>query len=169
MVTNWTYDKLELSAYDNIFEVIDTRTNVADPKDSNGNRKFVYDHAPEVKGSDFGGYPCIFVNMPVIEHDEQSVDGTMRFVSGTIEIITRASIFGTNNFDSSVGRKDILNIGSDLIKTFNSSSVKQQLRTAGMYKVVLNKTTQDTLDIDQEPIFEGIYKLTFEARKKVVD
>lgn len=161
------YTSIETNSYENIFSVIDNRDNVADPRDPNGTRKFVYDKDPSAKGMQFGNYPYIIVKFPEIEYDKVTSDGKHKEIMWTIAIISRTTEKGANNNSTTTGRRDMLAIGDDLNQTFNSISVQQTLTDWNIKHVKLTKIRSENVDIDEEGIYEAEYELSFKVRLQV--
>ena len=62
MTTTLTKSNIESAAHNNVLELIDTRANIADPRDPEGKktRQFVYDVDPFLTGIKFNQFPYIF-------------------------------------------------------------------------------------------------------------
>lgn len=159
-----TYDKLETNPFLNIIEVIDTRANIADPRDTSGNkrRKFVYDADPFHKSISFENMPYIVVKFPKSEEITSSVSGTKKGYMYTHQIIVRTARDGASNSAVDQGRTDMLGIVDDLKKTFNNLTVRETYHGWKMSKLKLTKLDSDTGSINQKQIYESIFELSYE-------
>ena len=161
-----TYKKLESYAYENILSIIDTRTNVGDPKDPGNtkSRPFVYNADPNTKGLNFGDYPYIRLSFPTLELTNTTADGKHKKVMWTQRIIVRSMKDGSGNSTTNQGRTDLFNICDDLNETFNSVTVSNQLKLVNMTFMDLKKVNTDTTVIDQQTEYEAEYELTYWVR-----
>jgi len=154
----------------NIFSIIDTRTNISDPRDSTGGRKFVYDSDPYIKGLDFGDFPYIVVKMPIIEKSAPTTDGKHKNILWTQNIIIRTVRKGSSGGGKvDTGRTDMLTIEDDLNETFMNATIKQDLHNNGYKKINLDKINADTDNISQEDVYESEYVLTYQQRMRISD
>lgn len=170
MATSVTLTNLESEAYNNIFSVIDTRSNVADPRDPSGtrNRVFVYDSDPFHKGLNFNLMPYIVLHLPTIEQDRVSSDGKYKFVNWTQRLLVRTVRTGSSGGGTTdTGRTDIFAIGNDLFETFNSETVKTTLRGNNLGNMELTKVDSSVGVIDEQDVYEAEYELIYQTRMKV--
>lgn len=76
----------------NIFNLINNRSNVADPVDATGSRKFVYAHEPESESRNFDGYPLIVINPASISRGERHTgDDKNAEINGELVVEVRSS------------------------------------------------------------------------------
>ena len=165
-----TRQKLMSSAYNNVFDTINTRSNVADPRNVNDvTRKFVYKNDPWSKGNDYDSYPYIIVRFPSIEKSKVSADGNVKEVEWKIPIIVRTAMNGSvNNNGDSTGVSNMEDIIDDLQETFDSKTVKDELRLLRMFKLLLVQTDGDEfVDSNGKHVFVTDLELTFTERIKV--
>jgi hypothetical protein len=165
-----TYDKLESQAYNNIYSILDTRTNVADPRDPGNNkiRRFVYDTDPFEKRIDFALLPYVIVTLPVMVYEGKTADGSKKFITWRHKIVVRSAVRGVSNFNDELGRTDVLAIGDSLNKIFNSSAGLTTLRGYRMQKVNLTKDDTDVLVFDGKDMYEANYTLEYETLMDVI-
>ncbi len=132
--TRVTKSNLFSESWNNVFNLVNTRSNVADPISVTASqfRKFVYSREPDVKSADFGGYPFIIVNasQATIE-PKQSHDRKSSFVSWIIEIEVVASDRGVGSNDGK-GLVHADAISDDLFEAFNSVTNRDSLKDNGM-------------------------------------
>lgn len=167
-----TKNKLESIPNNNIFSVINNRSNIPDPRntsDTIGIRQFVLDSDPFGKAINFSDFPYIIVEFPILEYSAVSTDGKVKTLNWTQTITIRAARDGSANTRQGVGRQDMLDIGDNLQSTFNNETIKQQLRELRLFMMNLTKLSVDTLFIDNQSVYEAVYQLTYMERIQVSD
>jgi hypothetical protein len=145
-----------------------TLTNVPDPISiSTEFRKWIYSRVPDVKASDFKGYPFIVINPA--QFDAQvggSMNGKSKFVSWEIEIEIFASDRGYGSADGQ-GLSHIDAITDDIIKTLLDMTARNALSTNNM-KFSIPKSTSVTSEVlDNEMIYRRSIIATFKNRIQV--
>ena len=160
---------LETNSYDTVFNEINNASNVADPRDPTGNRKFVYDLDPLDTGFGFDMLPYVIVGQPVIEYAEETVDGRFKNVAFVHEITVRTARDGSTTRLIDSGRTDLSNISDDLQKTFNSVTVRKRLINENFKLINLQKSSTDLVVIDQKQLYENVYELRYQTHMQVSD
>jgi hypothetical protein len=164
-----TYDKLYSQPSLNIFSILDTRSNVADPRDATGARKFVYDSDPLMKSFDFSGLPYIICEYAEIDAPvHKSVDAKKQTLSWSQGIKVRTAKDGSSGSRTDTGITDMRQIVDSIIKTFNNSTIKSTLRGYDMYNVDCRIINIDSSVINQKQIHETTFELTYTTRLQVV-
>jgi len=157
-----TKSKLKSYAYNNVFDVINNRSNIPDPKNPNNlDRKFVYKNDPWSKGSDYDGYPYIIVRRPKISYSAVSADGKTKTISFEFSITVRTAMEGAmNKFNDSTGVTNMDDIQDDLEEVFNDETIKQSLRDLNMYSFDLSTDNDDEfIDGLKKHVFESEFTL----------
>lgn len=163
-----TKDSLERQAWDNIFAVMNNRSNIADPRGSSAEqRQFILDSDPFSKSLDFTGVPYIILELPTLEYARNSLDGKHKFITWKHNITVRAARNGSSGSRTDTGRADILNIGDDMQSTFNSRAIRDDLKVLNISMVKLSKTSNNTVVIAQEEVYEARYDLEYLHRIQV--
>lgn len=163
-------NKILSYADDNIFQVINNRSNVADPKNRGVNGKFVYRNDPWMKSNDYQSYPYIILRFPSIEKDKISVSGTTKDVLWTHRITVRTIMGGAvnNTTNNSAAITDMYSIIDDLHETFDSETIKSGLRPYNLYNLKLVTIDNDELiDSDGRHIFTTELELSYNTRMDV--
>ena len=170
MGTKITYDKLYGTPFDNVYEILNTRANIADPRDPSGERKFVYDSDPLTQNISFNFLPYIFIDSTTSpEGVEQSANGTKRYETWEHEIVVRTARQGSGNQNPEAGRTDMNTIVNAIRKTFNVASNRSTLSAYNMRNVRLTIMFSDTLTSeDNKDIFQTTLRLTYSARLGVM-
>ena len=158
-------------AHINIYDTINNRSNIVDPKNPNNtSRNFVYKNDPWSKGSDYNSYPYIIARFPDLELDATSIDGKSKDISWKMKISVRTLIGGAvNNLNNeSSGITDMYSIIDDLNQTFNSETVKASLRLNNVYNLNLSVVDNDEFqDSNKKRILETDMVLEFDTRMDV--
>ena len=156
--------------YTEFFGLIDTRSNIADPRDADGvkNRTFVYDAIPFVRAYDFNLLPYIVFELPMLSSGLKSVDGSKGEREWEHRLIVRSTRHGSSNSYTDVGRSDMLSISDDLLELFNDVSKLQLLRScSNLRDVVIEKVSSNVLVVDGKDIFEAEFRLSYATRMVV--
>lgn len=158
-----TYDKIETNSYTSIFTLIDTRANVADPRNPDGvkRRQFVYDFDPFHLGIQYEMMPYIIVELPDTAYTMSSLDQSHKGIDIKQRITVRTIRGGSGNTSTDMGRSDMLNICDDLHQLFNTRSKIEDLHGYKMSNAKLTKLSSDMTSIDQKYIYETVYELTY--------
>lgn len=174
--TNITSSTLESNAWKNIYDIVDNRNNIADPRSSSAAHKnFVFDSDPLHKASSFEGLPYIVLELPVISTNMivgskgQSADGKHKFLKWVQRITVRTAKDGVSGNNEDIGRKDMFSITDDLNETFNKLTVRNYLSSVNVQNINLIKDDTDTLTLDQKEVYEATYMLEYETRIKISD
>lgn len=167
-----TKTTLQSSAYTEIYNVINNRVNVKDPRNASSTtplREFVYDSDPFEKGLDFSGMPYIILMLPQLVQSNHSINGKVKLLTWTQRIIVRTVQGGSSGSNPDAGRTDILNISDDLHETFNKTSVRQSLQVVLANNMMLNTINNDNLSLNQRTVYESEFELTYDTRFTVAD
>lgn len=166
MATNvLTSAKIMSYADQNVFSILNNRSYVPDPKKRGANAVFVYRNDPLSKGSDYRSYPYIVLRFPEIEHSNQNINNTAKDIAWTQKITVRTAMGGAVNKNVSTGITNMLDIVDDIVATFNSTAVKDELRLLRMYNLNIDVTSNDEfVDDNNKHIFETELELTYDTR-----
>lgn len=169
MATSAALDRTNLytQSFWNFFNLINNRSNVIDPKDAQGGRKFVYAHEPNL-GRGFDGYPLIFMNPANVVRDEmQTADDLNAQISGTavIEIRSTDAFFRDNTAADPHGKglTWIDQISDDIIQTFNSQSNRNTLRENNIGFVRLTSGNVDYVPVNGETVYIREFTINFKC------
>jgi len=164
---------IESAPHNNLIEFIDTRSIIKDPRNPNSNaitRQFVYDTDPFMKAINFSYFPYIIVKSNSLIYSRLSANGKVKHLEFAHQIFIRTLKEGSSNVRSDKGRQDMQDICNAIQVLFNSENYKQQFRNLNMRNLLLDKSAGDeTLVIQMRPIFEQVYRLTYETRLTVSD
>ena len=161
---------IESGVQGNIIDVVDNRANIKDPRSPSSNEKnrtFVYDSDPFQKCITFEDMPYIIVELPKLDYENVSTDGKHKNLFWRQTLTVRSARDGCSNSRTGVGYTDILAIGNDINSTFNSETIKANLRGYNMYELKIVKISAETISIQQKEAYESQYELSYETRMKV--
>ncbi len=168
MANQVTYQNLFSESRNNVVALV-TVANVPDPTLSSAEfRKWIYSREPDVKSSEFKGYPFIIIN-PVdldIEAERGSLDGKSKFTYWDIEIEIVTSDRGYGEKDGK-GLTYMDSISNNLIKTFMNITNRKTLGTNSMKFVNPTTTAVGTEVIDNELVYRRSIILSFKSRIQV--
>lgn len=167
---NLSFNSLESNPYNSVLTLMDTRSNIADPRDPNGlkSRTFVYDFDPFHLAIDFNDLPYIILELPTIDYGIKNLKGSRKQISYTHRITVRTAKRGASNARTDIGKTDMLNICDDMQQMFNSVSVKQAFMNLNLYNFDLRKISVNTYSVDQKYLYEAVYELTYDTPFKDV-
>lgn len=169
MTSAITKTTIESNSYDNIVSYLDDRTIIGDPRDSSNSkkRKFIYDTDPLHKALNFGDFPYIIVEYPVIEYSNTSTDGKVKNIVWTMRLTVRTALDGASQGTSGQGKRDMMSICDDLHSFANSMYYRQQLRNLNMNFVNLKKESVDSITIAEKAVLESTFTISFSERLEV--
>ncbi len=136
-------------SFANLYNLINNRSNVPDPNDTTGRRKFVHVREPN-KGRGFGrtGFPFIIVSRSKPKKGDSTADYTQSFMSYdfSIRVVCRDS--DSDSQGNAIGSEQCALITDSIIKTLNNADKRK----------TLNDQRMPHLEFDVEPDedeFEG--------------
>jgi len=149
----------------NIFTILDNRTNIPDPRDDTGDRKFVWDSDPLMKSFDFDGIPYIVCedfkpSYPL----NKSADSKSQYMLWTNNVIVRTTKDGSSGTRVDAGVTDMRQIVDDIFQTLNDATIKQSLRNYNMFNIEVSVTNTDSTLINQKLLHETTLEITFGTR-----
>jgi len=152
----------------NIFTILDTRSNVADPRDGTGARKFVYDSDPLQKSFDFDGIPYIVCEDAKLDTPSmKNANARKQRLNWSQSIIIRTIKDGSSGSRTDAGVTDMRTIVDSVFQTFNDKTVKQTLRGYYQYNVDCSVTNVDTTVINQKLLYETTIEIEYQTRLTV--
>lgn len=154
-----TKSNLITQSYANLYNLINTRTNVANPIDPSGTRKLVYEREPNEKNYEFKGYPIIILRRPTLDPSEPSLDGKQKNISWEFEIEIRCSN-KIRNWEG-YGAKWVDEITDDILETINDDTNKRALRAYGMEEPMPSVDDQDEIDLGKDTLFVARITIPF--------
>ena len=162
------YSNLFSQSHANIFNLLNNRSNVSDPEDSKGNRKFLYVREPRDLGTNFTGFPVIII--PPIELDEEVVtlDGNKATVEFSIMVRIMTKDHNVPRTGTASGAEVLNTISNDVLKTLNNETNRKTLRNQGMKKIKIVSTPTTYEETHDSMMFVREFELRFSQITKVV-
>lgn len=148
----------------NIFNLINTRSNVSDPADSSGARKFVYVRPPRNMGRNFAGYPFIIVPPIELAQGEGVVSGTKARTTYEIEIQIFTADGDSDSSGDPSGAEQLNTISNSVVETLNEND--DTLRNYGM-KNMMYDGSYDLTEDDGKTVFMRETIIVFEQLQEL--
>ena len=164
-----TYATLFSEPRNNVLNLIDNRTNVADPlTSSSGKRKFIYSRFPDAKSTDFKGYPFIVLRSTDLDTEvpESSADGKSKFVNFDIDI----EIYTSDTAYGSLSGKGLVHmeaISDDVVETLNNITNRKNLKALGLAFAMVQPTAISEQIIKNQNVYKRIIPMTFRNKMQV--
>lgn len=160
-----SYNNLLSQGWQNIYDVIDTRSYVADPISVSG-RKFVYTREPKIKTPDFQGFPFIVVDQAKVIQPKQMINYKRKEVTHSITVVVYSSDMLTQQ-KKGQGVSYLNSISDDLMETFNGSVVKEILRAYKVENLNIEATDSDVVEVEEDYVFTRTFEITFKGIRTV--
>ena len=164
-----TYENLFSEPRNNVVTLISNKTNVADPVSGSAeNRKFIYSRFPDVKASDFAGYPFIVIRSTDLDTEilESSADGKSKMVNFDIDIEIYASDRGYG-YEDGRGLANMEAISNDVVQTLMNITNRKSLKSFGLAFSTIEPTQISEQDLKNERLYKRIIPLTFRNKMQV--
>lgn len=159
------YNNLYRQSHANIYNLINTRSNVADPDDSTGARKFVYVREPKKMSRGFLGYPLIIIPSFSMSQVKASVDTTMAFIMYDLIIRVWTQDKTSDSLGNPAGAEQLDTISEDIVETINAN--RKDLINYGMAHFEINDSDFDYDDVDGKTIYMREFTMSFKKRLQV--
>lgn len=168
MATKVLYNNLVSESWQNIYDLINNKSNVVDPTTTvNEKRKWVYSRIPDVKASDFKGFPFIVVHPSTVDFgDFQSANRQMQVVAFTVEIEVFTCDRGFGNQDAK-GMTYLDAISDDILQTLNSQTNRNTLAANGLNFMKPNVSSVSTEEFNNTLVYRRSFLISFRGGKKV--
>lgn len=162
------YSKLFSQSHANIYNLINNRSNVSDPADSTGSRKFVYVREPKNLGRNFAGFPFIVIPSFSLSQSNLTIDASKSTITFDITIIVYSQDKDANTAGNPSGSEQLNEISDNIIKTINNKSNRDTLRTQGMAHFEVSDSDFDYDELDGKSVYIREFTLSFRKILKVV-
>lgn len=149
----------------NIFNLINNRSNVPDPNDSTGDRKFVYTREPNFMSDNFEGYPVIYFDERKYSQKKKTADGTKAIVTDEIKIIVMSQDKHADSSGDPSGLDTLNNISDDILETLNNKINSMTLRNNGLSNKEFTSVDFDWGEQDGKKIFRRDFPLIFNSMR----
>jgi len=162
-----TYENIYSQSHANLFNLINARSNIPDPADSSGNRKFVYVRMPRIDSRNFEGFPFIVVPFYSIPQKRSSADASTAnlLYNPTILIYTQDN-FNSDSSGNPIGAEQLNQISNNVAKTLNANI--KVLANYGMNFDEIPSSDFDYDEIEGKNTYQREFILSYSGRKKVI-
>jgi len=163
-----TRSNLYSQVFWNFFNLLDNRSNVIDPRNASGDRRFVYEAEPNL-GRGFDGYPFVIVNQPNISRNALVMgDDLSAGVSGDFIVEVRSSksmaVDKTADEEFGKGLQWLNEISDDVLGTLNSASNRSTLRGNNIGFVEVESQSTEKIPINNESVYVREIRVSFDTR-----
>ena len=159
-----TYEKIYSQSHANLYNLINTRSNVSDPADSSGSRKFVYVREPRSLGRNFAGYPVIIIPSFSVSQTGSSTDRTRALLTYEIDIRVWTQDKDSDSLGNPSGAEQLNQISDNIIKTLNNTTNRDLLRTRGMSNLEIVDSDFDYDEVEGKTLYIREFTITFSKR-----
>ena len=156
-----TKENIFTQPHANVYNLINNRTNVPDPNDSTGKRKFVYVKEPNFMAVNFAGFPCISVSQDDYSQGDKVASATKAKVIDTIQIIVMTQDKKGDSSGDPSGAAQLDEISNNIIKTLNNLTNSASLRNNGLKNKQFTSAKFDWGELDGKAIFKREFSLRF--------
>jgi len=163
--TRIAYNTVYSQVHANVYNLLNTRSNVTDPVDSTGARKFVYVRMPNVDSRNFEGYPFIIVNHISVSQSRPSADTTRADMTYDIDVQVYSQDKDSNSSGDPSGAEQLNTISNNILKTINANRIT--LINYGMAHFELTGSDFDYDEIEDKMLYMREFSITFKSRLKV--
>ncbi len=145
----------------NIYNLINNRSNVPDPDDDTGARKFVYRRKPNF-GRNFKGFPFIIVRstMPTSGTGTADRSKVMKNYDNMIEVYAQDTNSDATGDPAGAETRD--QITDNISKTLDNPTNRKTLRGNGQSNIVYDYEADDEAELDGKTLFAGMFDLRSE-------
>jgi len=156
----------------NIFNLLNNRSNVVDPRDSTGNREFLLAHEPDFERG-FQLFPVVVVNPANTSMGDLRLgdDKTANVLGEIIIEVWSTDTFFRNKTTTDVHGKGLTYldaISDDVMQTLNSVANRNTLRANNIGGIRVETRGTDFRDLDDEKLWVREIAVTFDSRLLVV-
>ena len=159
--TKITISKTFSQPFWNLYNLINNRSNVPDPNDDKGNRKFVYRRQPNF-GRNFAGFPFIIVRSTKPTSGAGTADRSkvMKDYDNMIEVYAKDT--ESDEVGDPAGAETRDQIANDIAKTLDNQANRKTLRNNGQSNIVYDYDPDDEAELDGKTLFAGMFDLRSE-------
>jgi len=162
------YNNQFSESWNNIYAIINSKTYISDPTTTASEfRKWIYSRDPDIKSTDFGGYPFIVISPSTIDFgNEQTGNRQIKTLSYSFEIDVVTSDREINNREGK-GAVDNDAISNDIVESFNNPTVANILAANGLRLINPSSTAMGVELIGETLVYRRSFLLTSINKKKV--
>src|SRR3990167_10199796 len=132
------YSNLFTQSHANVFNLLNNRSNVPDPIDSLGTRKFVYVREPRNLAVSFDGFPVVIVHSAEMTQENLTVDSTKSTIEFSITVSIWAKDAESPKTGTASGAERMDTITDNVMKTLNNKANRTTLRNYGLKDLNIN-------------------------------
>ena len=149
----------------NIYNLINNRSNVPDPNDTSGGRKFVHVRDPRIRNREFAGFPFVVVSSTSIKQSGLNLSQSNSSITYDIVISVVSQDKESDSKGNAEGAEQCDIISEGVLKTVNAN--RYTLRNYGMAHFELTDSDFDVDSFDEKTLFTREFVCTFSAVQNV--
>ncbi len=161
-----TYENIYNQSYANIFNLINNRSNVPNPNDSSGSRKFIYQREPRVSGKNFAGFPFIIIPNTDISRSSGTFSKKKR-IGYSFEIMVYTVDKTSDTKGDPSGAEQNNTISGNIFKTLNDSTNRKTFRNYGFYNFEITDSPAEPDELEGQPVFIRTFTVEFNQMLRV--
>ena len=156
-----TSSKIFSQPFWNLYNLINNRSNVPDPNDSTGQRKFVYRRKPNF-GRNLNAFPFIIVRSTKPTSGPGSADRSkvMKDYDNVIEVYAQDT--KSDELGDPAGAETRDQIANNIAKTLDNVANRKTLRNNGQSNIVYDVDIDDEAELDGKTLFAAMFDLRSE-------
>ena len=151
---------IQRQSFANLYNLINNRTNVPDPADGSGIRKFVFVRLPRI-GRGFNGFPFIVINRMKPTKGKSTASLTKSFMSYDTTLTIYTQDEDSDNQGNANGAEQNNLISDNVIKTLNDSTNRKTLIDQRMANLEYNIDTDED-EFEGRRVFTSEFDIRFE-------
>ena len=161
--TGITFENIFSQSHALVFNIINNRTNVPDPNDNTGVRKFVYEREPRELGFAFQGYPVVIVNLSDVSDnpDIGVLDESKKMNVYSIEVSVWTRDKKSDSLGDPSGAQTLNEISDNIIKTLNTTTNNRTLHNCGLKAMNIGSSPSSWVDQNNKMVFMRTFELNF--------
>ena len=162
-----TKDNIFTQSHANVFNLINNRSNIPDPADESGLRKFVYTREPNFKASNFEGFPLIVVQDKAHEQSEKIADNSKAMWLDQTTILVFAQDKTSDHYGDPSGFEQLNTISNYIVSTLNNRTNSFALRANGLRNKTFPSMDFEWGEFDGKKIFTREFMLNFRQWRQI--
>ncbi len=156
-----TASKIFSQPFWNIYNLLNDRSNVPDPNDKTGARKFVYRRQPNF-GRNFAGFPFIIVRgtKPTSGPGSANKSKIFKDYDNMVEVYAQDTDSDTTGNPAGAETRD--QIADNIVNTLDNQTNRKTLRNNGQGHIVYEVDIDDEAELDGKTLFAAMFDLRSE-------
>ena len=151
---------IQNQSFANLYNLLNNRSNVPNPVNSDGTTKFVYVRLPNI-GRGFKGFPFIVIHRSKISKTRTTVSLTKSFMSYDFTVQVFCQDEDSDSEGNAIGSAQCDLITDNIMKTLNNATNRKSLINNGMARLEYNVETDED-EFEGRRVFTSEFDIRFE-------